>query len=326
MICVSEEALKTSADGWVEGFSCSTGEFGLFPLSLVTRARESDTWTLHCKIQVCNPTVTSSSSVTTVNAAMPTEKDSNISAVDDDVGCDNNHTTANNGVNKPKTQEEVNADNLHKYIARIIVTDTNQCVQTQAPSQQQKLIVLRHGERVDFTFANWTKNCFLANGQYQRLDLNLPKTLPYRQSPHTAWQHDSPSTMVGMHQARLTGDQLCEIDIGIGVAYTSPAFRCIQTCHAMLEGMQLQQTVKIRIEPALFEWCGWYPGPIPDFCDIDELVKYGFNIDTDYVPLIRAAELSIQHKNETIGEFYTRNHRVSEMAVKNSSEFDMNAS
>lgn len=330
MICVSEEALKSSTDGWVEGFSCSTGEMGLLPLSLVCQIPESDTWTLHCKIQVCNPTPVSSNSATAINSMVPSTKDNHVNVLAN--GADNSgiNTDAGNGnaqqqtnrtdANRPKTQEEINADNLHEYIARIIIRDTDKNVPINAPTKNQKLFVLRHGERVDFTFANWTKNCFLPDGEYKRLDLNLPKSLPKRNAPLSAWQNDSPLTMIGVHQARLTGDMMRDINVDIGVAYTSPSYRAIQTCHALLEGLNLHRTVKMRIEPGLFEWCGWYPGPIPEFCTSDNLVEFGLNVDTDYVPLVSVAELSTKHKNESIAEFYRRNHDVTESATKNSSK------
>lgn len=108
--------------------------------------------------------------------------------------------------------------------------------------------------------------------------------------------------------------------VPIGVAYTSPAYRCIETCHALLEGLNLHRDVKIRIEPGLFEWCGWYTTPIPDFCSAQQLIEFGFNIDADYVPLISADELTTKHKFESITEFYERNHRVSLMATKNISK------
>lgn len=38
--------------------------------------------------------------------------------------------------------------------------------------------------------------------------------------------------------------------------YCSPAFRCIQTAKAVLEGLNADKTIKIRIEPALYEFTG----------------------------------------------------------------------
>lgn len=326
-IAVSEEALKNATDGWVEGLSCSTGANGLFPLALTTRVPESDAWTLHCKIQVCNPI--------TVNDDWTTSATKDTSSVVPGTGSTDkpiNKTkstasaTARDNLSSPNpkndqsSNEDVNASNLHKYIARIVVWDTQEGVHVHSPNKQQKLFVIRHGERVDFTFSNWLENCFDASGRYRRLDLNMPKSLPIRVKPQQVWKFDSPLTCMGSHQAYLTGDMLRDIHVPIGIAYTSPAFRCIQTCHAMLEGLNLHRDVKIRIEPGLFEWCGWYTTSIPDFCSAEELIDAGFKIDRDYIPFIKEDELRAKHRNETISEFYERNHFVSTMATTNTSK------
>lgn len=325
-ICVTEEALKSSSDGWAEGFSCSTGEIGMFPLALVTRVPESDTWTLHTRIQVCNPPSIVAAAKDHSGVVVANGGESGGAAA----GQSSDNNTSSGGQSNeegrqplPSPDKEVNADNVHLYIAKIIVADTDDIVEVKPPSNNQKLLVVRHGERIDFTFANWTKNCFTADGVYRRLDLNMPKMLPERNSPVQEWKDDPPLTTIGCYQARLVGEAMRDVNVKAGYVYTSPAFRCIQTCNALLEGMQVKEQVKMRIEPGLFEWCYWYNGKIPKFCDPVELSKCGYNIDTDYVPIITRDELLSVHAMETMPEFYVRNNRVTERAVKDKGEISI---
>lgn len=104
------------------------------------------------------------------------------------------------------------------------------------PNGNQKIYIMRHGERVDFTFGmKWVDCCFDKTGRYERKDLNQPKQLPTR-SDFRSWIYDSPITRIGMHQAYLTGEAMQNRAVKINYAYCSPSFRCIQTCNETLKG------------------------------------------------------------------------------------------
>lgn len=69
----------------------------------------------------------------------------------------------------------------------------------ERPNFNQKLIIMRHAERVDYAFPRWTDHCFTELDGYERLDLNLPLTLPERRDGayRYPWKFDPPITNIG---------------------------------------------------------------------------------------------------------------------------------
>lgn len=313
LICVTDEAIECSKDGWVEGLSTSTGCSGLFPLNYTARVPESDTWTLHRSVQICNATDD------TLRVSMNGDGSSRHSPSVDVKPKDwTPLPTPSPSVDlTPNRLQEVTEQRTTQEMLRRLNWDpsTGTMADGVQSGSSQKLFIMRHGERVDFTFTKWTNFCF-DGGVYRRLDLNMPKTLPVRINPMDSWRNDSPITNVGKLQAKLTGEMLKENGIDFEFVYSSPSFRCIQTTHALLEGMGAAEKKPIRIEPALFEWCGWYPERVPEFIEANELSAVGYNIDKDYAPLVTVAELSQRFKNESLPEFYDRNHLVTEHSTK----------
>ncbi|KAH8243852.1 hypothetical protein KR032_010813 [Drosophila birchii] len=176
-------------------------------------------------------------------------------------------------------------------------------------AKNRKIYIMRHGERVDFTFGTWIPYCFDEFGNYMRKDLNMPKALPRRKNSPEGWQNDSPLTNVGVYQANLIGQALLEAQVQIDHVYCSPSYRCIQTCTSALEGLKLTEKHKIKVEPGLFEWMAWYPSGVPDWLTKNELVEAKYNVDLDYEPVQPSSELTVRLKEST-EQFYERNHDV----------------
>ncbi|XP_052834881.1 protein UBASH3A homolog isoform X2 [Drosophila gunungcola] len=176
-------------------------------------------------------------------------------------------------------------------------------------AKNRKIYIMRHGERVDFTFGTWIPYCFDEFGNYMRKDLNMPKTLPRRKNSPEGWQNDSPLTNVGVYQANLIGQALFEAQVQIDHVYCSPSYRCIQTCTSALEGLKLTGKHKIKLEPGLFEWMAWYPSGVPDWLNKNELIEAKYDVDLDYEPVQPASDLTVRLKEST-EQFYERNHDV----------------
>lgn len=299
-VCASEIAIDNSKDGWVEGFSASTGCNGFFPLNHVQRVPESDTWTLHRRVQICGAKIEEQ----TLEDQIRNTIFAQLNAPADD--------SSTSSQNQAEDSTRTSID-LSK---KVIPWDPSLAKMVQPKNSSQKLFIMRHSERVDFSFPRWVNHCFDANGVYRSLDLNMPKKLPFRKNAADAWRSDSPITNIGVHQAFLTGDMLKEIGIQIEYVYCSPAYRCLQTTRAVLQGMNIDQQIQIRVEPALFEWCAWYPSELPQFLTPSELAADGFNVDLGYVPLATYEELETRYKRENAAEFYERNNLVTEHVTK----------
>ncbi|XP_054716647.1 ecdysteroid-phosphate phosphatase-like [Uloborus diversus] len=169
-------------------------------------------------------------------------------------------------------------------------------------SKRRKLVIMRHAERVDFTFGNWMEPAFDEHGNYIRFNLNMPVSVPKRNPMD--FQRDCPLTRIGTFQATITGESMKEHGLSFSHVFCSPSLRCIQTCSDVLKASN-QSHLPINIEPALFEWCGWYKDIFPEFLGLEDMKANDYNVALDYKPVVSVDDLRLGI-NETSEEFYMR--------------------
>uniref|UniRef100_A0A6P7FRE2 Ecdysteroid-phosphate phosphatase n=1 Tax=Diabrotica virgifera virgifera TaxID=50390 RepID=A0A6P7FRE2_DIAVI len=296
-VYVSSEAVASSPDGWVEGTSWLTGQSGLLPESYTERTAESDAWTLHKKIAL--------NQLESSDEKRNNQKKNNMIE---------EPSALFSEVVKPPIPPKVNdgdygdEGNLYENLLELKKMSTN-----DAEAKSRSVFIMRHGERIDFTFGTWTPYCFDESGQYTRRDLNMPKNLPYRSEGATGYLKDSPITNVGILQATLVGESFKENNIEIEYAYSSPSFRCIQTCDGFLRGLGKRDQIKIRIEPGLFEWTVWYNEGVPNWMTKEELIQGGYNIDETYKPFVEEKEL--KESKENCEQFHLRSAFITRSAL-----------
>uniref|UniRef100_A0A803YQI7 Ubiquitin-associated and SH3 domain-containing protein A n=1 Tax=Meleagris gallopavo TaxID=9103 RepID=A0A803YQI7_MELGA len=259
------------SEGWVIGTSHQSGCQGFIPENYTERANESDTWVKHREY-----------------AFVPASK------------------FFTQSTNEPNVK--LNGEVRNPVMSRS-VTDVLSLQLSQNTNLRRGMLVMRHGERVDQVFGkSWLQQCLTADGKYDRADLNFPSTLPKRKDGIKHFEHDPPLSSCGVFQSRLIGEALLDQEVIVSYMYSSPALRCIQTAQHVLQGLKLDQKVKIRVEPGLFEWTKWEASRvIPNFMTLTELTEASYNIDTSYRENIPLSSLV---PSESYEEYVSRSSAV----------------
>lgn len=178
---------------------------------------------------------------------------------------------------------------------------------TQSCEKKKRVIVLRHGERVDFAFGNsWTQYSFNDSQNYVRMDLNMPELLPPRLPEE--WEKDSPLTTLGNFQSQLVGSSLKNFGVKFSKVFVSPSYRCLQTATGVLTAMGLENELPLNVDYGLFEWVGWYELGLPTWLSEKELGVI-FNVNQSYQPTMTRSALEGITK-ESLEELYDRNSKT----------------
>ncbi|XP_045776612.1 ecdysteroid-phosphate phosphatase isoform X2 [Maniola jurtina] len=327
-IYVEEKQFDTSPDGWVYGTSWLTGVSGYLPGVFTRRTPDSDAWTLHRAISLKTPNSMDSKSESDSNteaemASYPHEDAAKL-------GFEKSEETYSvwekywKAVTLNKTENVLTVtqggSTARKPIANPGSGDTEASSKESAESltngsnkSRRWMFALRHGERVDLTYGSWVPFCFDENGTYVRKDLNMPLKMPERAGGAESYARDSPLTRVGQLQAFLVGEGFRLANASVKHVYASAALRCVETAHHFLQGLQADPSLKIRVEPGLFEYKGWHAAKgLAPFMTPKELHKAGYNVDLEYKPYL---DMDVSC-TESIDDFYKRNELVMHSAVK----------
>ncbi|KAI6190282.1 putative ubiquitin associated and SH3 domain-containing protein A [Aphelenchoides bicaudatus] len=195
-------------------------------------------------------------------------------------------------------------------------TQSDTCSDSTKKAYSKRLLIfVRHAERMDRTFPSWLRLANV-NRKYRPYDKNQPPTLPKRNSPVDAFLNDPPLTLLGQSTAAKLGKSIDDVKIQPAFIYCSPALRCIETANHMLKSLRTK--IKIRIEPGLFDWLGFYMDKLPVFMSTQELQDAGFEIDHNYKSILSIEKL-LRNRGETSENFYNRISNVTSRINSSSS-------
>jgi ubiquitin-associated SH3 domain-containing protein len=184
-------------------------------------------------------------------------------------------------------------------------------------SNRRKVVVVRHGERVDFTFntggIHWTKRAFDDSARYRPFNLNMPRNLPKRQTGPDGFKSDTPLTEIGYLQSKLIGRAFRDRGYKYAAVYCSPSLRCIQTAIGILKGMNDNQS-QLNIEPGLFEWMRFCRDGRPSWLTNDEAINAGYPVNNSYIPHFEVNDLKMM---ESLEDYYDRSFAITKKLLDN---------
>lgn len=213
-------------------------------------------------------------------------------------------------------QQRVNKRNERENTTRLLRQASSSHSPTmRQPGEMRRLFFIRHAERVDLTFGHDWFQVYIDDKGYHRRNLNLPRRIPTRRGGPKDFFKDGPISEIGTFQAKLIGEALRAKGVTFTQVYCSPSLRCVQTASSVLEGLMADNAahLKIKIEPALFEWMAWCRNTLPKFMTVDELYDYGLNVDRAYNPYYSFPQFNLYEKTD---EYYYRTHSFVENILR----------
>ncbi|GMS78278.1 hypothetical protein PENTCL1PPCAC_453 [Pristionchus entomophagus] len=174
-------------------------------------------------------------------------------------------------------------------------------VTTRDEFSGKEVIVVRGAESIEDVFPDWIKQSRLDDHYYIPFDLNVPQTLPKRESLAEAYALDPPISEYGKLTAQVFARHLQSRGVthkGLISIYTAPSLACLQTAHEIYHFLRSHCNA-IRIDSGLAAECRgfdyWLKEPA--------IRRLGYVVDWNYKSLQRA------ERSETI---FTIEERVCE--------------
>ncbi|KAJ2944764.1 hypothetical protein O0L34_g1653 [Tuta absoluta] len=324
-VYIEQKDLDASPDGWVHGTSWLTGVSGFLPAVYTQRTAESDAWTLHRAVSLHatnnknNSMDSKSESESESSKQQPVEvtfpyEDAHELARDKSMEIYREWNKYWLSIKEHTNKGYMEFKQGHPTDWNVYQPGAEDKASREGSGPQGRwFLALRHGERVDLTYGpSWVPNSFDDSGRYVRKDLNLPLVLGERAGGSASYDKDSPLTRVGRLQAYLVGEALRDAGYSVKHVYASAALRCVETAHEFIQGLA-DPSLKVRVEPGLFELKAWHTKGLAPFMTPHELHRAGYRVDLDYKPYV---EVDTSNITENINEFYERNRKVMHSAVK----------
>ncbi|XP_055356053.1 ecdysteroid-phosphate phosphatase-like [Paramacrobiotus metropolitanus] len=296
-----ENETHGSPTGYVYGHSWASGLSGRAPLSHLHKCFDSDVWILHGSIPYNTRGQLDEEDMVSNIEMMhypPAQRKRWLSVA-------NGSSSGGGGVRGVGTS-----------LSRLTMETATPRRRRSNADSHCTVYVMRHGERMDFVFGwDWIKKCFDTDGNFSRVDLNMPKAVPKRRTGSQAYIRDPPLTAIGLLQAQITGKAMKDAGISFGRIFVSPALRSVQTATAVLESVSCpeRRPIKLCVEPGLYEWLGWVKEGHPEWLTAAELHAFGIPVDLDYRPVFEVKQLNYE---ETTEEYYMRNGLVVKRALE----------
>ncbi|CAJ0920602.1 unnamed protein product, partial [Mesorhabditis belari] len=163
------------------------------------------------------------------------------------------------------------------------------------------MFVMRHSERMDDMFHDWTKYFNDDTKPYTPFDLNMPPTLPVNR-PVDHYRLDPMLTRTGGVIAQLCGRAFLYRGYTPDVIYSSPALRSLQTARFIRTASRSEAL--IRVEPGLFENLSLYDTkPLL----VTEEQQSLFGVDPYYMPQYEFDEI---YKKRESNEDYNERMKI----------------
>eukprot|EP00794_Sanderia_malayensis_P003722 gene3722-4243_t len=307
---------------WLKGYCHETGRSGIFPANFTVQSNEYKCWCLHRVFKLAdsasNDKVDGRSYPVHEHVELKTSGEKDQSSK---ITAEQLLTRSAGSVSIPKNKSYPIMSGT-STLPRSYSHATSPRLMQSLDVKARRIFLIRHAERVDTTFGHtWVGQFFDEQGGYHRRNLNMPRRLPSRCGGAECYKTDSPITEIGQCQARLTGESLFAHNIQITKVFASPAFRCIQTAEAVLDGLKLKGKMKLKLDPGLYEWLAWCKGKLPQWLTLEELLAFGVKIDTKYEPFMSADDFNLR---ETLDQFHHRSYNFMRWTIDNLDDEDRN--